>query len=504
MGFSQFDEFIHPGFVAFDKAIGRKTEGIKFEKMPEVFSNPDWFKDDEWARVIENAKVVSYIAKVCKFKGIMLDWEQYVGVPGSWARPFGYSNYSNYVREHGGTAKSFIECRAKIRERGREFMQAVTNVYPDITIILIPCGGYLGGGQEGDRDDVALIAGFIDGMVEGAGPRTTLIDGYEGSYHYLKYGTFLRARHGAEWLNLKATQIPVLYAERMKYGNAVWVDRQEDFYGDSHILPTPYGGKDSRTREEIEHALYYGLTVSDKYVWLFSWPGEPLWNPSLRGKYGHADLPREYLNALKNCRKPHDLNWTPVKKDNNSYSSAKEEPGYDDETTFVNLWEKYELIMDLPEVWAFQFDEEMLGSCSGWEEDFSLPRGGIDFGREKSNWQPVRIGEWWENQGYPYDGMGWYRVTINVPEEVKGKKLFLSFGGVSGAFYGWVWNKHRAGELPSHGRGDREQKSKNERFEREVTDLIYPGEDNLIIVRVYNYQGPGGIWKPVKLVAEKE
>ena len=59
--------------------------------------------------------------------------------------------------------------------------------------------------------------------------------------------------------------------------------------------------------------------------------------------------------------------------------------------------------------------------------------GGVD----EADWQPGQIGDWWEPQGYPYDGIAWYRVEFNVPAAAKGRDLSLSFGVVDES--SWVY-----------------------------------------------------------------
>ena len=98
--------------------------------------------------------------------------------------------------------------------------------------------------------------------------------------------------------------------------------------------------------------------------------------------------------------------------------------------------------------------------------------------------------------GKPFVGVGWYRVALEVPAEAAGKELLLAFGAVDEETWIWV-NGKAAGE---HAKGPQ---GWNRRFLLEVTHHIEPGQRNLLAARMFNSAAAGGIWKPVRLIAEK-
>jgi hypothetical protein len=83
----------------------------------------DWFDDGAWASVVNNFGVAAKLAKEGRCKGFMFDTEQYEGVT-----VFDYRQQKN--------KKTFAEYQAKVRQRGREWVKAVNQHYPDITILL--------------------------------------------------------------------------------------------------------------------------------------------------------------------------------------------------------------------------------------------------------------------------------------------------------------------------------------------------------------------------------
>jgi hypothetical protein len=160
--------------------------------------------------------------------------------------------------------------------------------------------------------------------------------------------------------------------------------------------------------------------------------------------------------------------------------------GYDDEATFGELWETYDLILDLPRVWQFRLDFKDEGQQQDW--------GGVTV--DKTQYQPIKIGEWWEPQGHQYNGIAWYRVDFEVPVTAKGNKLALSFGAVDES----AWVYLNGVQIGSHDRGEW---GWEERFEIGLGDAVKIGETNTLAVRVRDRTNYGGIWKSVKLIGEK-
>jgi len=158
-----------------------------------------------------------------------------------------------------------------------------------------------------------------------------------------------------------------------------------------------------------------------------------------------------------------------------------------DEAPFVDLWDKYDPIATLPGSWRFKTDADDGSRAKKWfAADLDV-----------SDWQTMKIGEFWDKQlGTRYIGVAWYRVDFDVPAEAKGRKLLLAFGAVDEE--GWVWvNGEPVGE---HAQGPG---GWDKRFLIDVTKALKPGQRNLVAVRVFNSALAGGIWKPVRLIAEK-
>ena len=280
-----------------------------------TFANVDWF-DEEWSKVAENGAVAAYVAREGGLKGLFIDKEAYGYGSGVWKCPFLYNIYRQECVAAGLTPRSLAECIAQIRRRGREFMEAVTAVYPDITIIFIQNTGWT-------KDD--LTEPFVKGMMERRG-KATIIDGGEGGYRRITHKAFARLRKRAEGVH-QADKL----LEPIQYAFGVWVDPMPNKYGGWHTDPADFD-KNYRSPSELEHTLHGALTAADRYVWLYIWHPQLWYQPHVRRLENlaeqakqcvlcpHTEVPQAYLDAIRNCRKPHDLAWSPeIKQDRFAY-----------------------------------------------------------------------------------------------------------------------------------------------------------------------------------------
>jgi hypothetical protein len=136
--------------------------------------------------------------------------------------------------------------------------------------------------------------------------------------------------------------------------------------------------------------------------------------------------------------------------------------------------------IDLTTNWQFSPDEKSIGMsdkcCS------------IDF--DDSKWNTIDAGERWEEQGYPdLDGYGWYRKTVEIPADWKGKDVWIKFGAVNDAYELFV-----NGELLSSF-GEANITFSDKPSFTTVTDKINYGGKNLITVRVNDWGNSGGLWR---------
>jgi len=135
--------------------------------------------------------------------------------------------------------------------------------------------------------------------------------------------------------------------------------------------------------------------------------------------------------------------------------------------------------------WEFQLDPLKLGEDISWHDP--MYTGG--------NWKTIKTSSSsWSNQGLRYyKGEAWYKQSVDVPAEFKGKKVFLWFGGVDEKVKVWL-NGTLVGISPG---------STFQPFEFDATSAVKYGEQNMLIIRLINERvnelGTGGLVSPVML-----
>ena len=88
--------------------------------------------------------------------------------------------------------------------------------------------------------------------------------------------------------------------------------------------------------------------------------------------------------------------------------------------------------------WKFQPDPDAAGEKAGWYRP----------DHDDREWPSLKASKWWEPQGYGsgknrdqikggYNGFAWYRKSVGIPAEFKGKRILLRFGGIDES--GWVY-----------------------------------------------------------------
>jgi hypothetical protein len=138
-------------------------------------------------------------------------------------------------------------------------------------------------------------------------------------------------------------------------------------------------------------------------------------------------------------------------------------------------------------VWRFKPDPKNEGVTGNWYKPNRQP---------DATWSDIRVGRHWEGQGFPsLDGLAWYRLGVDVPADWEGKSVYLTFEGVDDSYELYV-----NGELAGAG-GDKAKKI--DAFSvvksHDISRWVKPGSPCVIAVRVDDWQGAGGIHRPVTL-----
>ena len=143
-----------------------------------------------------------------------------------------------------------------------------------------------------------------------------------------------------------------------------------------------------------------------------------------------------------------------------------------------------ETVCDLPTQWRFALDRDDVGVAQQWfAPDY-----------DDTGWAEISVLDYWENQGYAeYDGVAWYRVSVEIAEDDLAQPLMLAFAGVDAGATVYL----NGTKIGTHDGWD-------EPFSIELPgDAVRVGEMNVIAVRVTDGSANGGFYGPVRLARAK-
>lgn len=441
-----------------------------FDKKAE---NIDWLEDD-WSIVANNAFVAGVICREGNLDGIWFDLETSGGGPFNW------------LRWRKSTA-SYNRYAGIVRQRGREWMAAACRAKPDIVVMISHGYGDIhafGGDSESlQTNNYGLMPPFLDGMLEGCTPRATVVHGGEATYSHMTYAAL---KHYVDVQRIQTSRlctVPELAKKHFRYATALW----PDFRSDRDGFDMSSFSRNHFTPDKLKHAFHNAMAASDKYVW--TWDMQVHWWPT----FNHAEsrrsrdeyrrvFPDDYLQALSRSRESMELDWVPGRDDHEKYP-----PPTVDDSQLKPLLENYDVLANLKDGWQFALDPD---DTDNWGVEFTNHE--IFPGR----WTPIGLGNWWENQGHPYNGLGWYRHTFAIPDASRDKRVYAVIGGVKDTA------DIHATEPGKRGKQVGKVSSRTPAV-IDITDAIDLMADNVLSIRVSNPSGPGGLVGPVLIVAGK-
>ncbi len=144
-------------------------------------------------------------------------------------------------------------------------------------------------------------------------------------------------------------------------------------------------------------------------------------------------------------------------------------------------------VFRLPENWKFQFDVNGHGLEKNWNA--------VDF--DDSKWPEISTWATFEEQGYAeVDGRFWYRTAVDVPKFKDGEKIILRIGSLDDDGEVYVNGKlvYRCTDAAMWDKS----------FAVDVSDVIKPGQRNVIAVRGYDATGGGGLWRPSAIYSQSK
>ncbi len=151
-------------------------------------------------------------------------------------------------------------------------------------------------------------------------------------------------------------------------------------------------------------------------------------------------------------------------------------------------YEEFQNSIQLAGSWKFHVDDDLAWAKEKFDD---------------SDWEMVTVPAEWGAIGYAnYDGFGWYRRTFNVSEDLDYDDGFiLLMGRIDDMDEVYINGKKigGTGDIESKYCNDGEwDKSRNYHI---PSNLLKPGKENTIAVRVYDMKGRGGIYAgPVTII----
>lgn len=145
--------------------------------------------------------------------------------------------------------------------------------------------------------------------------------------------------------------------------------------------------------------------------------------------------------------------------------------------------------VDVSRDWQLQADPHNVGLTGGWQ--------GVGF--DDSKWFRAAEPGAWQNTWLPhYNGLGWYRRWMDIPAAFGGKPVYITFGGVDDEYDLYV-----NGQLVRHW-GEPGHSVYDTRTTTDITPYVKAPGRNLVVVRVLDWGGFGGILKPVGLTTDPQ
>jgi len=136
----------------------------------------------------------------------------------------------------------------------------------------------------------------------------------------------------------------------------------------------------------------------------------------------------------------------------------------------------------LPVMWDFRLDPKRIGDKEKW----------YDPATPTESWRKLAITGWWEKLlDREYDGIAWYRTSVNAPKVKSDERLWLEFGAIDESCRVYA-NGRLVGEQIFDTHKDDSAWEKPRRFD--VTPYAVDGE-NVFVVRVQDLFGMGGIYQ---------
>lgn len=241
-------------------AGGRMQENfLRFDISP---GNVDWFGD--FTAILGNARLAARLARIGGSRGIWFDTEPSV------VRPW------EYAAQTLAATKTYPQYSDQVTLRGRQFMNALQQGYPGLTLVLTV------GASQAWSDSVTknlplsglrwgLISPFVNGLIAAAQAPARIVDGNERAYGSKTVQQLQAIVTGTKTGMLPIISDPAKYAKVGSCGLGLWMDHLSNPAG-TPVIPWDMGdlSKNYYPPDSFQSVVTSALSLSDDYVWIYT------------------------------------------------------------------------------------------------------------------------------------------------------------------------------------------------------------------------------------------
>lgn len=219
-----------------------------------------WLDDHSWKNIEENLKNISKAVAISGAKGIFFDPEYYLADAQSNPWTFDETKYPS---------RSFEEIGNYVRNRGRQFIEAITFYKDDTKIFSLWLLSLVYKQQETrplEKTGMALYPFFVEGMLEGKKKETEIIDANELGYYYKYASQFIESgMQIKQWgMSFMPEKLKPVYSQ---------ITVSQPVYYDGIFATAPQFEKGYNYNQKIDwlrENLYNAMKTSDEYVWIYN------------------------------------------------------------------------------------------------------------------------------------------------------------------------------------------------------------------------------------------
>gem|GEM_PF-4484929 len=219
----------------------------------------NWYDDDWWGNVLHNTDLLAEFAAATNCEGIMFDPEEY-----------GCKIWSavDLLNEPVYQGRDYDQLAAKVRERGRSFIQTINRRFPAPQIFVLHAWEdvlrRVADNFERLRTDGGrmLTMAFLDGMLEASDPDTVIMDGIENGYYVETAADFAVKADRVRRYGPLLSAVPDAFRRKVRTATGIWLDRWRSW---DPVDPE----KNGWTPQGLEDVLVNALSANDGFIWLY-------------------------------------------------------------------------------------------------------------------------------------------------------------------------------------------------------------------------------------------